>query len=65
MELGQGDRLDLAMGRQDIADHLGLTIETTSRSFTALRNAGAILVPDSHQLVLRDMAVLRKLAAED
>ena len=65
MDLGHGDRLDLPMGRQDIADHLGLTIETISRSITALREEGAVLVPNTHQLVLRDMSILRALAAED
>ncbi|MDB5734364.1 MAG: putative transcriptional regulator, Crp/Fnr family [Alphaproteobacteria bacterium] len=65
MDLGGGDRLDLAMSRQDIADHLGLTIETISRSITALRSEGAILVPNTHQIVLRDMVALRVLAAEE
>jgi CRP-like cAMP-binding protein len=52
------------MSRQDIADHLGLTIETVSRTITALRGTGEILIPNSHQIVLRDMAALRTLAAE-
>jgi CRP-like cAMP-binding protein len=59
-----GDRLDLTMSRQDIADHLGLTIETISRAFTALRSAGVILITNAQQLVLRDMAGLRALAAK-
>ncbi|HWY62413.1 MAG TPA: cyclic nucleotide-binding domain-containing protein [Rhizomicrobium sp.] len=59
-----GDRIDLTMSRQDIADHLGLTIETISRSITALRGSGVILVPNAHQIILRDMAALRVLAAE-
>jgi CRP/FNR family nitrogen fixation transcriptional regulator len=59
-----GDRLDLPMSRQDIADHLGLTIETVSRSITGLRSSGAVLIPNTHQVVLRDMAALRTLAAE-
>jgi CRP/FNR family nitrogen fixation transcriptional regulator len=59
-----GDRLDLPMSRQDIADHLGLTIETISRSITGLRSSGAVLIPNTHQVVLRDMAALRTLAAE-
>jgi CRP-like cAMP-binding protein len=59
-----GDRLDLTMSRQDIADHLGLTIETISRAFTALRSAGVILITSAQQLVLRDMAGLRALAAQ-
>jgi len=59
-----GDRLDLAMSRQDIGDHLGLTIETVSRTLTALRGTGEILIQNAHQIVLRDMAALRILAAE-
>lgn len=59
-----GDRLDLPMSRQDIADHLGLTIETVSRTITGLRSTGAVLIPNTHQVVLRDMAALRILAAE-
>lgn len=59
-----GDRLDLPMSRQDIADHLGLTIETISRTITALRGEGIVLIPNSNQIVLRDMAALRALAAE-
>jgi len=59
-----GDRLDLPMSRQDIADHLGLTIETISRTITGLRGTGAVLIPNAHQIVLRDMAALRILAAE-
>ncbi|MCO4053487.1 MAG: Crp/Fnr family transcriptional regulator [Bosea sp.] len=35
-------RLDLPLSRQDIADYLGLTIETVSREFTRLRRIGAI-----------------------
>jgi CRP/FNR family nitrogen fixation transcriptional regulator len=52
------------MSRQDIADHLGLTVETISRTITGLRSTGAVLVPNTHQVVLRDMAALRNLAAE-
>jgi len=64
MDLVCGDRLDLVMGRQDIADHLGLTIETVSRVLATLRELGAILIPNSHQIVLRDIAALRALCAQ-
>jgi CRP-like cAMP-binding protein len=62
--LVHGDRLDLPMGRQDIADHLGLTAETVSRMISALRQEGMILVPNGQQIVLRDLIALRALAAE-
>jgi len=35
-------KVDLAMTRQEIADYLGLTIETVSRAFSALRREGVI-----------------------
>jgi CRP/FNR family nitrogen fixation transcriptional regulator len=63
-DLACGDRLDLPMSRQDIADHLGLTIETISRTITALRSEGIVLIPNTSQIVLRDMVALRALAAE-
>ncbi|HZZ62035.1 MAG TPA: helix-turn-helix domain-containing protein [Roseiarcus sp.] len=37
--------LDLAMQRQDIADYLGLTIETVSRTFTLFRDRDYITLP--------------------
>jgi CRP/FNR family transcriptional regulator, nitrogen fixation regulation protein len=63
-DLARGDRLDLPMSRQDIADHLGLTIETISRTITGLRSDGTVLIPNASQIILRDMAALRALAAE-
>jgi CRP/FNR family transcriptional regulator, nitrogen fixation regulation protein len=65
MDLALGDRLDLPMSRQDMADHLGLTIETISRMISALRNECIILIPNTQQIVLRDMVALRALAVED
>ena len=55
-------RLDLTMGRQDVADHLGLTIETICRAVTALKNDKLITVPSTHQLVLRNVEALCELA---
>ncbi|NYH95568.1 Crp/Fnr family transcriptional regulator [Novosphingobium marinum] len=44
----------LPFSRQQIADVLGLTIETVSRQFTRLRNAGVIDLPSRREVVIRD-----------
>lgn len=64
IDLTPGETLDLPMGRQDIADHLGMTVETVCRTISMLKNEGAVSVPSSHELVLKDMVALRSLAAE-
>ncbi len=62
--LGAGNRLALPMGRQDIADHLGLTIETVCRTIRQLCRDGIVSVPGIHDIVLADMAALSSLAIE-
>ena len=58
-----GNEIDLPMSRQDIADYLGLTIETVSRTLTQLENSAAIAVPTSRRIVLRNRAALNRLNA--
>ena len=58
-----GNEIDLPMSRQDIADYLGLTIETVSRTLTQLENSAAIAVPTSRRIVLRNRAVLTRMNA--
>ncbi len=53
-----GNELDLPMSRQDIADYLGLTIETVSRTMTQLESDAAIRLPTSRHIVLRNRAAL-------
>jgi CRP/FNR family nitrogen fixation transcriptional regulator len=53
--------VELPMSRQDIADYLGLTIETVSRTLTILENNAAISLPSSRRIVLRNRAALRRL----
>jgi CRP/FNR family nitrogen fixation transcriptional regulator len=55
------DEVLLPMSRQDIADYLGLTIETVSRTLTHLEERGAIALPSSRRVVLRDRHALRQL----
>lgn len=57
------NEVDLPMSRQDIADYLGLTIETVSRTLTQLENSGAIAVPASRRIVLRSRSALSRLNA--
>jgi CRP/FNR family nitrogen fixation transcriptional regulator len=55
---GGRNRLDLPMTRQDIADYLGLTIETVCRVLTALKREGIIAIPDRHALDIRSLDAL-------
>jgi CRP/FNR family nitrogen fixation transcriptional regulator len=58
------DRFELPMQRTDIADHLGLTIETVSRTLTQFAREGLIkLAAASRSVVLCDKAALRRLNA--
>lgn len=59
---GTEHNVALPMGRGDIADHLGLTVETVSRMMAHLRREGTITL-DHHGVVLRDRAALRHLSA--
>jgi CRP-like cAMP-binding protein len=56
------NEFELPMSRQDIADYLGLTIETVSRTLTSLENAAAIALPSARRIVLRDRVALGKLS---
>jgi CRP/FNR family transcriptional regulator len=57
-----GMTFDLAMPRCDIADHLGLTMETVCRSITRLRKIGCIAKGGAHQIRVCDAMKLRDLA---
>jgi CRP/FNR family transcriptional regulator, nitrogen fixation regulation protein len=56
-----GTAIDLAMSRQDIADYLGLTIETVSRTLSQLERDGLIGLPAARRVVLKDRRILRAL----
>jgi CRP-like cAMP-binding protein len=49
-----GSVLELAMARHDIADYLGLTLETVSRMFAELKELGAIKLEGARRVHLID-----------
>jgi len=56
-----GNQIELPMSRQDIADYLGLTIETVSRTLTHLEKTSAIELPSSRVVVLLKRSTLNQL----
>ena len=58
-----GNSVELPMSRQDIADYLGLTIETVSRTLTQLERTAAIELPTSRRVVLRNRGALSRMNA--
>ncbi len=57
------DEIDLPMGRQDMADYLGLTIETVSRMLTQLQGDAIVEFPSTRRFQVRKWTALEALAA--
>jgi CRP/FNR family nitrogen fixation transcriptional regulator len=55
--------IELPMPRQDIADYVGLTIETVSRTLSEMVHAGTISLQSTRRILLRHRAVLERLNA--
>lgn len=56
--------VDLPMNRLDIADYLGLTIETVCRVLSKFKRDGLVAVEGRHRVVLRGMSTLARMAGE-
>ena len=55
--------IELPMSRADIADYLGLTIETVSRVFSKLKQMGIIKFPSLRSIEISKWQVLHEMAA--
>jgi CRP/FNR family transcriptional regulator len=62
LEGGLADEVALPMTRTDIADYLGLRIETVSRELTALKTSRLIRLTGTHALRLLDKPQLQAMA---
>jgi CRP/FNR family transcriptional regulator len=57
----QSNPISLPMSRQDIADYLGLTLETVSREFSKLKSTNIIKFMTSKQIYLNNKATLSSI----
>lgn len=65
MDRRSGDKglIDLPMLRRDIADYLGLTLETVSRSFSELQSEGVVELDGARHVTLRKRRLLEEMGA--
>jgi CRP/FNR family transcriptional regulator len=56
------DGFELPFGRRQIADILGLTVETTSRQLTKMRADGLLDLPSRREIVITDRAAMKAMA---
>lgn len=61
----KSEHIDLPMTRLDIADFLGLTIETVSRAFSSLKKSGVLGFTDSHSCEILNIERIRDLGGRD
>ncbi|MCD4512084.1 helix-turn-helix domain-containing protein [Brucella pseudogrignonensis] len=61
-KLSEANVVRTPMPRQGIADFLGMTIETVSRSFTRLRKLGIIVLHDSNLIEICSVSALQQVA---
>jgi CRP/FNR family transcriptional regulator, anaerobic regulatory protein len=55
----------LPMRRSDIADHIGLSVETVCRAITKLRSMGLIIMPDPHHFMIPSRRRLERFTSDD
>lgn len=57
--------VDLPMTRDQIANYIGLTLETVSRQMTALKNSDIIIFTDRKHFKVIDLAALNRATGDD
>lgn len=62
--VGQGVGFDLPVSRESLADYLGLTLETVSRQFTALKREGMIEMRSARHIFVPDLGRLVEATGE-
>ncbi len=60
---GYSDEFDIPLKRADIADFLGLTIETVSRQLTRLRKAGIVAIETNRHVTIDDHDALKAVSS--
>jgi CRP-like cAMP-binding protein len=58
MKRSRSNTIVLPVTRYDIADHLGIAVETVSRTMTVLRRRGSIALTTPRDIEIRDPAML-------
>ncbi len=61
-KVADGVAFALPMTRDDIADYLGINVETVSRQFTLMKRSDVIRLPKPDRVTIRDVARLKTLA---
>jgi len=61
-DLGAYRQINLPMSRSDIADFLGLTTETVSRTLTQLRKSKIIAIDSTHTIIIQKPTALLSLS---
>lgn len=59
---GEAETIHLPMTRGDIADYLGVTVETISRIFSIIKREGLIALPDPNEVVILQREQLENIA---
>jgi CRP/FNR family nitrogen fixation transcriptional regulator len=61
----ENELIDLPMTRRDIADYLGLTIETVSRMLREIERSGAIKIKGRHTVMLRSKSANARVPTKE